>query len=157
MSAQATASKRPDISRSAAGGRRGYRLAGQWLPPSTVVVPKIATTTVSRGDSLWRLSQVTYGAGTRYAVIYKANREQIRNPNLIYPGQIFVASRAVKRAHRSSRWLTGLHDRCCNDLRYSAADCSSTFSARTAQNLNSGILPNGSSAGLVNRLAAASA
>ncbi|WP_244608439.1 LysM peptidoglycan-binding domain-containing protein [Bradyrhizobium algeriense] len=59
-------------------------------PPSTVVVPKIATTTVSRGDSLWRLSQVSYGAGTRYAVIYKANREQIRNPNLIYPGQVFV-------------------------------------------------------------------
>jgi len=58
--------------------------------PSTVVVPKIATTTVSRGDSLWRLSRLTYGAGTRYAVIYKANREQIRNPNLIHPGQIFV-------------------------------------------------------------------
>jgi nucleoid-associated protein YgaU len=58
--------------------------------PSTVVVPKITTTTVSRGDSLWRISQLTYGAGTRYATIYKANREQIRNPNLIYPGQIFV-------------------------------------------------------------------
>ena len=58
--------------------------------PSTVVVPKVVTTTVSRGDSLWRLSRNTYGAGTRYAVIYKANREQIRNPNLIYPGQIFV-------------------------------------------------------------------
>jgi len=39
---------------------------------------------------LWRLSRTTYGEGTRYAVIYKANREQIRNPNLIYPGQIFV-------------------------------------------------------------------
>jgi nucleoid-associated protein YgaU len=58
--------------------------------PSAVVVPKIATTTVSRGDSLWRISHLTYGAGTRYAVIYKANREQIRNPNLIHPGQIFV-------------------------------------------------------------------
>jgi nucleoid-associated protein YgaU len=58
--------------------------------PSTVVVPKVTTTTVSRGDSLWRISQLTYGAGTRYATIYKANREQIRNPNLIYPGQIFV-------------------------------------------------------------------
>jgi nucleoid-associated protein YgaU len=57
---------------------------------STVVVPKITTTTVSRGDSLWRLSQTSYGAGTRYAVIYKANREQIRNPNLIYPGQVLV-------------------------------------------------------------------
>ena len=58
--------------------------------PSTMVLPKIATTTVSRGDSLWRISHLTYGVGTRYAVIYKANREQIRNPNLIHPGQIFV-------------------------------------------------------------------
>ena len=58
--------------------------------PSTMVLPKIATTTVSRGDSLWRLSRLRYGVGTRYAVIYKANREQIRNPNLIHPGQIFV-------------------------------------------------------------------
>jgi nucleoid-associated protein YgaU len=58
--------------------------------PSAVVVPKIATTTVSRGDSLWRLSHLAYGAGTRYAVIYQANRQQIRNPNLIYPGQVFV-------------------------------------------------------------------
>ena len=57
---------------------------------SAVVVPKITTTTVSRGDSLWRLSQASYGAGMRYAVIYKANKEQIRNPNLIYPGQVFV-------------------------------------------------------------------
>jgi nucleoid-associated protein YgaU len=30
------------------------------------------------------------GAGQRYAVIYRANKGQIRNPNLIYPGQIFV-------------------------------------------------------------------
>ena len=57
--------------------------------PSTMV-PKITTTTVSRGDSLWRLSQLRYGLGTRYAVIYRANRQQIRNPNLIHPGQIFV-------------------------------------------------------------------
>jgi nucleoid-associated protein YgaU len=58
--------------------------------PSAVVVPEIATTVVSRGDSLWRISRVTYGAGMRYAVVYKANRDQIRNPNRIYPGQIFV-------------------------------------------------------------------
>ena len=90
--AQATASKRPDI---AAAQQPQLAAAVATVQPdggspSTVVVPKIATTTVSRGDSLWRLSRDTYGAGTRYAVIYKANREQIRNPNLIYPGQIFV-------------------------------------------------------------------
>ena len=52
--------------------------------------PKIATTVVSHGDSLWRISRVTYGEGLRYAVVYKANQAQIRNPNRIYPGQIFV-------------------------------------------------------------------
>jgi nucleoid-associated protein YgaU len=90
---QATASKRPE---SAATQQPQLAAAGatvlpdSGVPPSTVVVPKITTTTVSRGDSLWRLSQLSYGAGTRYAVIYKANRGQIRNPNLIYPGQVFV-------------------------------------------------------------------
>ncbi len=92
MPAQATASKRPDIV--AAQQPQLAAAVATVQPdggsPSTVVVPKIATTTVSRGDSLWRLSRDTYGAGTRYAVIYKANRKQIRNPNLIYPGQIFV-------------------------------------------------------------------
>jgi nucleoid-associated protein YgaU len=57
---------------------------------SAVVGPKIETTVVSRGDSLWRISRVTYGTGTRYSVVYKANRERIRDPNRIYPGQIFV-------------------------------------------------------------------
>jgi LysM repeat protein len=91
--AQATASKRPESTATqgpqlAAAGT--IVLPDSGAPSSTVVVPKITTTTVSRGDSLWRLSQLSYGAGTRYAVIYKANRAQIRNPNLIYPGQVFV-------------------------------------------------------------------
>jgi hypothetical protein len=58
--------------------------------PSAVGVPKIATTVVSPGDNLWRISRVIYGTGMRYAVVYKANQDQIRNPNRIYPGQIFV-------------------------------------------------------------------
>jgi nucleoid-associated protein YgaU len=83
--AQSTTSKQPQLAAAVA-----TVLPDGGSPSSTVVVTKIATTTVSRGDSLWRLSRLTYGAGTRYAVIYKANREQIRNPNLIHPGQIFV-------------------------------------------------------------------
>jgi nucleoid-associated protein YgaU len=57
---------------------------------SSVVEPKIATTVVSRGNSLWRISRVNYGAGTGYPFVYKANRDQIQDPNRIYPGQIFV-------------------------------------------------------------------
>jgi nucleoid-associated protein YgaU len=91
VSAQAAASKRADSAQQpqlAAAGATVLPDSGS--SPSAVVVPKITTTTVSRGDSLWRLSQQSYGAGMRYAVIYKANKEQIRNPNLIYPGQVFV-------------------------------------------------------------------
>ncbi len=84
----AAASKRSESSGPQLAAAGGAGVPGG--SSSTVVVPKISTTTVSRGDSLWRLSQLTYGAGTRYAVIYKANKEQIRNPNMIYPGQIFV-------------------------------------------------------------------
>lgn len=83
--ADSTAAQQPQL---AAAGTAVVPDSGS--PSSTVVVPKIATTTVTRGDSLWRLSQASYGAGMRYAVIYKANKEQIRNPNLIYPGQVFV-------------------------------------------------------------------
>jgi nucleoid-associated protein YgaU len=56
----------------------------------TVVIPNINTAIVSRGDNLWRISQRIYGQGVRYTVIYGANQDQIRNPNLIYPGQVFV-------------------------------------------------------------------
>ncbi|KQT73673.1 hypothetical protein ASG51_09455 [Methylobacterium sp. Leaf465] len=56
----------------------------------TVFVPEIGTATIVRGDSLWQISRRIYGKGTRYTVIFDANQPQIRNPDLIYPGQIFV-------------------------------------------------------------------
>jgi nucleoid-associated protein YgaU len=58
--------------------------------PSSVIVPKIITATVARGDSLWRISQHSYGTGDLYQLIVRANRGKIRNPDLIYPKQIFV-------------------------------------------------------------------
>jgi LysM repeat protein len=47
------------------------------------------TMVVSRGDSLWGISRLAYGDGSRYTVIYDANHQQIRNPDRIYPGQVF--------------------------------------------------------------------
>ena len=45
---------------------------------------------VVRGDSLWRISRNAYGRGIHYTVIFEANRSQITDPNLIFPGQIFT-------------------------------------------------------------------
>ena len=57
---------------------------------ATVLIPEINTAIVTRGDNLWRISHRIYGDGLRYTVIYGGNQDQIRDPNLIYPGQSFV-------------------------------------------------------------------
>src|SRR5262249_23107762 len=45
---------------------------------------------VAPGNSLWELARRRYGNGMAYGTIYQANRGQIRDPDLIYPGQVFV-------------------------------------------------------------------
>ena len=45
---------------------------------------------VQPGNSLWRIARRLYGQGIRYTMIFGANQDQIRDPALIYPGQIFV-------------------------------------------------------------------
>ena len=59
-------------------------------PGPDVVVTSIRTATVVRGDSLWRISRGMYGQGIRYTEIFHANAAQIRNPSLIFPGQVLV-------------------------------------------------------------------
>ncbi|MHA7873308.1 MAG: Ig-like domain-containing protein [Hyphococcus sp.] len=44
---------------------------------------------VQPGNSLWRIARRAYGRGAQYTIIYEANASQIRDPDLIYPGQIF--------------------------------------------------------------------
>ncbi|MCO6387822.1 LysM peptidoglycan-binding domain-containing protein [Aliihoeflea sp. 40Bstr573] len=44
---------------------------------------------IRRGDTLWRISRRVYGRGVRYSTIYLANQEQIRDPDMIWPGQVF--------------------------------------------------------------------
>lgn len=45
---------------------------------------------VQPGNSLWRIARRTYGSGFDYTVIYEANTDQIADPDLIFPGQIFA-------------------------------------------------------------------
>ncbi len=44
---------------------------------------------IRKGDNLWRVSRRILGRGIRYSTIYNANKNQIKNPSLIFPGQIF--------------------------------------------------------------------
>lgn len=44
---------------------------------------------IRRGDTLWQIARRAYGQGVRYTTIYLANEEQIANPDIIQPGQIF--------------------------------------------------------------------
>ncbi|MRX28428.1 peptidoglycan-binding protein LysM [Kangiella sp. HZ709] len=42
---------------------------------------------IQKGDTLWAISQKFLGNGARYTEIFDANKEVIKNPDLIYPGQ----------------------------------------------------------------------
>ena len=53
---------------------------------------------VQPGQNLWRLARRAYGAGIRYTVIFMANRDQIRDARLIYPGQVFATPGAASPA-----------------------------------------------------------
>ncbi len=44
---------------------------------------------VQPGNSLWRIARRALGSGYNYTVIYEANSDQIIDPDLIYPGQVF--------------------------------------------------------------------
>jgi nucleoid-associated protein YgaU len=90
--AVASPAQRPNsaIASSQGAAFAGQPLSGRASDSGTVVIPEINTAIVARGDNLWSISHRTYGDGLRYTVIYGGNQDQIRNPNLIYPGQSFV-------------------------------------------------------------------
>ncbi|MFL2811592.1 MAG: LysM peptidoglycan-binding domain-containing protein [Paracoccaceae bacterium] len=49
----------------------------------------LSTVIIQPGYTLWAVARKTYGFGIQYVRIYHANKDQIRDPDLIYPGQIF--------------------------------------------------------------------
>ncbi|NQU09489.1 LysM peptidoglycan-binding domain-containing protein [bacterium] len=60
-------------------------------PPLVLEEPTRSTTyVVKKGDSLWRIAGKVYGNPLKWPRIYRANKDKIKNPHRIYPGQEFV-------------------------------------------------------------------
>lgn len=56
---------------------------------ATPAKPREGRVVIQPGNNLWRISRVLYGSGAKFTTLYEANKDQIRNPNRIYPGQVF--------------------------------------------------------------------
>ncbi|MBQ7385044.1 MAG: LysM peptidoglycan-binding domain-containing protein [Ruminococcus sp.] len=57
---------------------------------ATTTAPKATTYTVKKGDTLWGVAKKFLGNGAKYNLIFNANKDKIKNPNLIYVGQTFT-------------------------------------------------------------------
>jgi nucleoid-associated protein YgaU len=55
---------------------------------STAPPPAGRTYTVVKGDSLSKIAKRVYGSANQWKKIYEANKDTIKNPDLIYPGQV---------------------------------------------------------------------
>lgn len=49
----------------------------------------VAVRTIQPGNTLWAIAEESYGEGIQYLAVFEANRDRIRDPDLIYPGQVF--------------------------------------------------------------------
>jgi nucleoid-associated protein YgaU len=81
---------RPDFSNVQSGG-------SSTAPPPETTKGTAGTYTVQKGDSLWKIAERHYGDGSQWRRIYEANRDQIKDPDLIHPGQIFAIPAAEKK------------------------------------------------------------
>jgi nucleoid-associated protein YgaU len=56
----------------------------------TVITPKVESKfyTVEKGDSLSKIAKAMYGDAMKYPVIFEANKPMLKDPDLIYPGQV---------------------------------------------------------------------
>ena len=75
-----------------ASGRVTSRVETPFKREEQTTVAAASTTpvvTVQPGSTLWAIARDRYGSGTQYVRLFEVNRDRIRNPDLIYPGQVF--------------------------------------------------------------------
>ena len=64
-------------------------LPAETAPTLRAPSKKFRVRTVQPGSTLWAIAKESYGAGIEYFKVFEANKERIRDPDLIYPGQVF--------------------------------------------------------------------
>ena len=72
--------KKPDFSNVVGGSSSTAK------PPSGPGAPTARTYTVQKGDTLWKIAKEFYGKGSEWTRIHEANKDVIRDPDLIQPG-----------------------------------------------------------------------
>ncbi|GGD29458.1 LysM peptidoglycan-binding domain-containing protein [Sinisalibacter lacisalsi] len=64
--------------------------AGKQAAEAVASGRKLAAVTIQPGHTLWAIAEDRYGEGIQYVRIFRANRDLIRDPDWIYPGQVFT-------------------------------------------------------------------
>ena len=70
--------------------RAAVPFAVEDLTSAELAEAKVGNVIIRKNDNLWTIAQRLYGDGRRYTSIYQQNKGQIKNPQLIFPGQIFI-------------------------------------------------------------------
>ncbi|MFG6448692.1 LysM peptidoglycan-binding domain-containing protein [Roseateles sp. BYS180W] len=75
------------------------KVAQQGVPLSALAPNAPDSYTIKRGDTLWRVSSLFLKSPWRWPELWGMNKDQIRNPHLIYPGQVLMLIRSGDRAY----------------------------------------------------------
>lgn len=82
-----TPSDKPDFSNVQSGSSSTAPSPSPPRPAPTADNPLFTTYTVQRGDNLSKIAKREYGSAREWKKIFEANRDVIKDPDLIYPGQ----------------------------------------------------------------------
>ncbi|MCT7375961.1 LysM peptidoglycan-binding domain-containing protein [Chelativorans salis] len=96
--------------RTAEAGESGQDVApsvGETAEMAPPLEPVDGAVIIRRGDTLWHISRRVYGHGIRYTTIYLANQDQIRDPDRIWPGQIFALPEKTEQGEEADLGAIG--------------------------------------------------
>lgn len=83
----------PDVTQATAE-REAAATADEPALPPPAPEPAAVTITVQPGYTLWGIAKTEFGDGVLYVQVFEANKDRIRDPDLIYPGQVFTIPKA---------------------------------------------------------------